>query len=83
MARGDGCGLVQGSREEGETEDLSKARKEAHDLYEAGEKKWSTDESTFNTILGTRSYVQLRATFEEYEKVGVARVWGESGNIFW
>ena len=29
------------------------------------------------------SYVQLRATFEEYEKVGVARVWCESGNIFW
>ncbi|KAL5488532.1 hypothetical protein EMCRGX_G017482 [Ephydatia muelleri] len=61
--------MCKGSREEGETEDLSKARKEAHDLYEAGEKKWSTDESTFNTILGTRSYVQLRATFEEYEKV--------------
>ena len=35
---------------------------------------------------GRISYVQLRATFEEYEKVGVAsvaRVWGESGNIFW
>ena len=47
VARGDGCGLVQGSHEEG------------------------------------ISYVQLRATFEEYEKVGVARVWYESGNIFW
>ena len=42
VARGDGCGLVQGSHEEGETEDLSKARKEAHGLYEAGEKKWGT-----------------------------------------
>ena len=45
VASGDGCGLVQSSREEGETQDLLKAHKEAHDLYEAGEKKWGTDES--------------------------------------
>lgn len=61
--------MCKASREEGETADYSKAQKEANDLYAAGEKKWGTDESTFNTILGTRSFAQLRATFEEYEKI--------------
>ena len=43
--------------------------RDAVELYEAGEKKWSTDESKFITILGLRNFEQLSATFEEYRKV--------------
>ena len=49
---------------------MAKATREANELYQAGEKKWGTDESKFNHILAARSFPQLRATFDEYLKVG-------------
>ena len=38
-------------------------------LYTPGEKKWGTDESTFNFVMASRNHVQLRATFQAYQKV--------------
>uniref|UniRef100_UPI0037542FFE annexin n=1 Tax=Salmonella sp. s51933 TaxID=3160127 RepID=UPI0037542FFE len=38
-------------------------------LFQAGEKKWGTDESRFNVVLATRNFKQLNATFNEYVKV--------------
>ncbi|XP_064594867.1 annexin A6-like [Liolophura sinensis] len=62
-------GLVQANRSDSSEIDRNKAHQDAKAMYEAGEKKWGTDESRFNVILVSRSYAQLRATFEEYRKI--------------
>ncbi|CAF1076869.1 unnamed protein product [Brachionus calyciflorus] len=49
--------------------DQSLAKKEAQELYDAGEGKFGTDESEFIRILCTRPFPQLNATFEEYRKI--------------
>lgn len=36
---------------------------------QAGDKQWGTDESTFNLVFCTRSFPQLRATFETYRAI--------------
>uniref|UniRef100_H2Y7G1 Annexin n=1 Tax=Ciona savignyi TaxID=51511 RepID=H2Y7G1_CIOSA len=61
--------LNNGCRDESTHVDLNKARDDANKLYQAGEKKWGTDESTFNMIMASRSMPQLQATFEEYYKI--------------
>jgi len=49
--------------------DHNLAVKDATLLYNAGEKKFGTDESVFLQVLASRNIYQLRATFEEFQKL--------------
>uniref|UniRef100_A0A667YC12 Annexin n=1 Tax=Myripristis murdjan TaxID=586833 RepID=A0A667YC12_9TELE len=58
-----------GKRDESTTVDPEKAKEDAKTLYDAGEKKWGTDESKFIDILCHRSIPQLRQTLIEYKNI--------------
>ncbi|XP_069578733.1 annexin A3a isoform X2 [Brachyistius frenatus] len=61
--------LAEGQRDESTTVNTEKAREDAKTLYNAGEKKWGTDESEFIHILCHRSIPQLRQTLVEYKNM--------------
>jgi annexin A7/11 len=61
--------MCQANRDETGTVDREKAKKEANDLYQAGEKQMGTDESRFNVVLASRNFKQLRAIYDEYVKL--------------
>jgi len=49
--------------------DRNLANTDAQKMYAAGAKKIGTDESAFLQVMALRHYYQLRATFQEYQKV--------------
>uniref|UniRef100_A0A8C3G7N6 Annexin n=1 Tax=Cyclopterus lumpus TaxID=8103 RepID=A0A8C3G7N6_CYCLU len=61
--------LANGKRDESTNVDTAKAKADAKALYEAGEKKWGTDEGTFIDVLCHRSIPQLRQTLVEYKNI--------------
>ncbi|MEQ2309931.1 Extracellular matrix protein fras1, partial [Ameca splendens] len=61
--------LAEGTRDKSNTVDVGKAQEDAKALYNAGEKKWGTDESKFIEILCQRSVPQLRQTLIEYKNI--------------
>ncbi|KAJ6661786.1 hypothetical protein lerEdw1_013308 [Lerista edwardsae] len=61
--------MCQGNRDENQTVDYQKAQADAQRLYQAGEGQLGTDESSFNMILATRSFPQLKATMEAYSQI--------------
>ncbi|TWW60845.1 annexin A3a isoform X2 [Takifugu flavidus] len=61
--------LAEGKREESTAVDQGKAKEDAKTLYNAGEKKWGTDEKKFIDILCNRSIAQLKQTLVEYTSI--------------
>ncbi|XP_063754144.1 annexin A3a isoform X3 [Eleginops maclovinus] len=61
--------LAEGKRDDSTAVDAEKAKEDAKTLYDAGEKKWGTDESKFVDILCHRSIPQLRQTLVEYKNI--------------
>ena len=61
--------VLEATRDENQQVNTELAEQDASDLYKAGEGRWGTEELAFNFVLAKRSYSQLRATFQAYEKM--------------
>lgn len=61
--------LTVGGRDESFQTDRTRAAAQAKDLYEAGEKRWGTEESAFNATMIMTNPAQLQLVFEEYHKL--------------
>ena len=61
--------LLQGKRPETTQVNVDQAKQDAQALVDAGQAKFGTDESKFNTLFCDRSDPQLRAIFDEYAKI--------------
>ncbi|XP_029921235.1 annexin A1-like isoform X1 [Myripristis murdjan] len=62
--------MLKADKDEDNTIDLERAKKDAVALFEAGENSKGTDVSTFINILTSRSGPQLTKTFQTYNRVG-------------
>ncbi|KAG8435177.1 hypothetical protein GDO86_013211 [Hymenochirus boettgeri] len=61
--------MCQGNRDENPNVNVQQAEQDAQRLYQAGEGKLGTDESSFNLVLASRSFPQLKAVAEAYARI--------------
>jgi len=61
--------LLQGSRSDNTNPNIEECEKMAKELYEAGEKKWGTDDSVFNKIFALSSPMEIACISRAYHKL--------------
>lgn len=61
--------LSAGGRDQGNFLDDALVKQDAQDLFEAGEKKWGTDEVKFLMVLCSRNRNHLLHVFDEYKRI--------------
>ncbi|KAM3912642.1 annexin A7 isoform 1-T1 [Leptodactylus fuscus] len=61
--------MCQGNRDENQNVNMQIVEQDAQRLYQAGEGKLGTDESSFNLVLASRSFPHLRAVSEAYCRI--------------
>lgn len=61
--------LLQGNRSESTTYDSAECEKCAQQLFEAGEKKWGTDDSVFIKLFASKSSAEFAAISRYYHKI--------------
>ncbi|XP_066488003.1 annexin A3 [Tiliqua scincoides] len=66
--------LADGRRDENQRVDEQVAKKDAQILYQAGEKRWGTDEDKFIEVLCFSSFPQLKLTFDEYRNISGKKI---------
>lgn len=61
--------LCNGARDESNVVNRAEALADAEKLFQAGKKKWGTDEATFIDILTKRNPQQLKEISQEYKRI--------------
>ncbi|XP_056386318.1 annexin A7 isoform X2 [Hyla sarda] len=61
--------MCQGNRDESQNVNMQQVEQDAQRLYQAGEGKLGTDESSFNLVLASRSFPHLKALSEAYARI--------------
>ncbi|KAG9485087.1 hypothetical protein GDO78_008278 [Eleutherodactylus coqui] len=61
--------MCQGNRDENPNVNMQQVEQDAQRLYQAGEGKLGTDESSFNLVLASRSFPHLKALTEAYARI--------------
>ncbi|XP_063817591.1 annexin A7 isoform X2 [Pseudophryne corroboree] len=74
--------MCQGNRDENPNVNMQQAEQDAQRLYQAGEGKLGTDESSFNLVLASRSFPQLKAVAEAYARISKRDLLGTIGREF-
>ncbi|KAH0615786.1 hypothetical protein JD844_026280 [Phrynosoma platyrhinos] len=65
---------MKSRRDESQRADEQVAKKDAQILYNAGEKRWGTDEGKFIEVLCFSSFPQLKLTFDEYRNISGKKI---------